>query len=120
MKWTPQQYADYLKRQKRTPDPVAQLPAAQQQPDPAPALGRKPPRRQVGACRPQCIVTITTYRCRLLDEDNVRAAGKACEDWIAEKLGVDDSERDLVKFEYGQVWSETEGTLVKIQLNDEV
>lgn len=122
MNWTPQQYADHLKRQKQTRPsaPVAQLPAQEQQCDPAPALVKKLPRRRGGACRALCFVSVVTFRRRLTDDDNNLSGCKGLQDEIARLLGVDDSERDLVKFEYGQVWSETEGTLVKIQLNDEV
>lgn len=112
--WTPDDYAKWKSRNPAT-DPVAPLPAPVQKRDPAPALERNLSRKRKVPTRPVVIVSIVAFRRCLLDEDAVNDGYKALQDDLSERLGVDDGERDLIKFEYGQVWSETEGTLIKIQ-----
>lgn len=69
------------------------------------------PRRQE---RLGVVVTITSYRRRLLDEDNLIAGCKSLRDGIAASLGVDDAD-GRVKFECRQQQTDgAEGTLVMI------
>ena len=48
-----------------------------------------------------CVVTLTRLSPRLLDDDNLRQALKACRDGIADWLGVDDRS-PLIRWEYDQ------------------
>lgn len=47
-------------------------------------------------------VTITSYRKREIDDDNLIAAGKNLRDLIARELSVDDNDK-RIRWEYGQV-----------------
>lgn len=80
----------------------------------ASALVRKPlakPGRQRGM---GVVITITSYRRKLLDDDNLVAGAKALRDAIATSLGVDDADLRL-KWEYRQHTTDgAEGTLVTI------
>ena len=60
------------------------------------------------------IITITSYRRKLLDDDNLIAGAKACRDSIAASCGVDDADPRL-RWEYRQLQTDgAEGTLVTI------
>lgn len=48
-----------------------------------------------------CIVTITRVAPRALDDDNLRSAGKAVRDGIADRLGVKDND-PRVEWRYAQ------------------
>jgi hypothetical protein len=73
----------------------------------------RPGRAAAGKARPVVRVTITSYRRRLLDDDNLTAGCKGLRDAVAESLGVDDG-IGLVEWECLQVLARSEGTLVTI------
>lgn len=60
-------------------------------------------------------VTLISFRCRLLDDDNLAGGFKQLRDAIAEWLGMNDNK---IKWHYGQVQtSGEEGTVVKIEVS---
>ena len=63
---------------------------------------------------PRYRVAIISLRKRILDDDNLRGGAKQLRDLIAARLGIDDAEK-FVEWEYGQVKSDGEGTIVKIE-----
>lgn len=63
-----------------------------------------------------CVVTIVSFRRRLLDSDNHIAGCKPARDAIARTLGIDDGS-EQVRWCYGQVQTDGEqGTIVKIEM----
>lgn len=73
---------------------------------PALACGSsKQKRRKKGVV--ECIVSIVSYRSRLLDDDNLQGGAKPLRDAIAETLHIDDGD-PRIRFEYDQI--ETRGS----------
>jgi len=50
---------------------------------------------------PPVVVTLTRISPRKLDDDNLRAALKACRDGVADWLGIDDGD-ERIEWRYGQ------------------
>lgn len=91
----------------------AVTPAEREQVSASP-LVRKPPLKPGRQRGMGVVITITAYRRKLLDDDNLVAGAKALRDAIATSLGVDDADTRL-KWEYRQHTTEgAEGTLVTI------
>jgi hypothetical protein len=92
---------------------VAGLPDTQpEQSHPKPLVQKERARcRQDG---PVYRVAIVSLRAKFLDDDNLRGGSKAIRDAIADSLNIDDSER-FVDWCYGQVKSDTHGTIVRIE-----
>jgi hypothetical protein len=84
------------------------------QPNPARALDSG---RKARKTSPQgMVISLVSYRSRLLDSDNLQGGLKPLRDAIAATLGFDDG-HSAVRWEYGQVESRGEqGTAVKIQV----
>jgi hypothetical protein len=65
---------------------------------------------------PRMVISLVSYRSRLLDSDNLQGGLKPLRDAIAESLGFDDGD-SAVRWEYGQVETQAEqGTAVRIQV----
>lgn len=85
------------------------------------ALVSESSRRQTRKCGlahsgPLARVTLTSFRRRELDGDNIVGGFKPLRDAIARWLGCDDSER-FITWEYGQVMTKGEvGTVVRIEI----
>lgn len=95
--------------------PVARLPVTQPQHPPAPALGRPGPGAQAGRQSSGFRVTLTSYRRRPLDRDNLVGGLKPLRDAIARTLGHDDSD-EVIEWEYHQLkTSGAPGTAVRIE-----
>lgn len=64
------------------------------------------------------VVSITQFRKRLLDSDNLIFGCKWCRDSIAASLGIDDGDKRLI-WEYAQQRTDgSEGVIVKIERRD--
>ena len=69
----------------------------------------------MASCRP--IVSLTSYRRKLLDDDNLRGGLKTLRDQIADYLDLDDAER-FIQWRYYQVKvakRSEEGTSIRVQ-----
>ncbi len=84
------------------------------QPDAPRPLDRGCKARKTG---PQgMVISLVSYRSRLLDSDNLHGGLKPLRDAIAATLGIDDGD-SAVRWEYGQVETRgEEGTAVGIQV----
>lgn len=97
---------------------MAELPGAERKQVALPSLDGGAPfeeRGQPSILARSLVITIIGCRKHLLDGDNFIAGAKALRDSIAGYLGVDDGDPRLT-WEYAQVKSQTEGTLVLISL----
>lgn len=81
---------------------------------------RRQARRKIGMAggsgQGRVLVTIVSYRRKLLDGDNLQGGAKSLRDAIADTIGMDDADPRL-KFEYAQVITTGKcGTAVKIDV----
>jgi len=84
------------------------------QSDPARALDRCRKTRKASPQR--MVISLVSYRSRLLDSDNLQGGLKPLRDAIAATLGFDDGD-STARWEYGQVETRGEqGTAVRIQV----
>lgn len=117
MRWTPAEYAEYLRRQRAKADaPVVGLERQKSQPDPPGALDRKLARRPRRKASPVVRVTIVSCRRDYLDSDSLGTSHKGLRDEIAAQLGVDDG-NPAIEWEYDQILTRGEtGTMIKLEL----
>lgn len=95
---------------------VVGLPRPKLQPDQVQALDESQPARKKRCNRLSIVVTIVSFRHRLLDDDNLPSAFKGVRDSIAKAIGLDDGDKRF-KWEYRQVETiGTKGTLVTIEV----
>lgn len=90
------------------------LPAAVRKQDKAAALDQEPSRTQASVSGLAYRVAIIRSGQRILDGDNLQGAYKSLRDAIAWTLGADDSD-EIIAWEYGQIKSEKQGTIVRIE-----
>lgn len=92
---------------------VAGLPSAEpQRRNPQPLVQKE--RARQSADGPRYRVTIISLRAAQLDDDNLRGGAKALRDAIADRIGLDDNERNI-EWIYGQMKSPKHGTIVMIE-----
>ena len=65
--------------------------------------------------KPPLVVRLVRIAPRILDDDNLRGALKACRDSIAAKLGIDDGS-DAVHWHYGQERGKPKEFAVRVEV----
>lgn len=93
-------------------DLAGRVETAEREPNPKPALERKPPAKQ--GARTVMVVRIVTFTRHVQDDDNHQSGCKGLRDIISRWLGIDDGDA-RIRFEYAQVRSlNRQGTMVLI------
>jgi hypothetical protein len=67
-----------------------------------------------------CVITMTRLSAGTLDDDGLRSALKATRDGIADWLGVDDGDVDLVRFKYEQESAPRKTYAVRVTVHEGV
>lgn len=94
---------------------VGSLPKQERQSHPIPALDKGKVGRPAGQGSVGLVVTLVSYRHKLLDGDNLVYSLKGLRDSVAKSIGLDDADR-RVRWQYGQVETRGEqGTVVTIE-----
>lgn len=73
-------------------------------------------RRRCKTGKSRLVISLVSYRRKLLDDDNLEGGLKPLRDAIAASIGIDDGDSGLV-WKYGQIQTDgQQGTAVKIDL----